>query len=1101
MQAVKVSLCVMMACAVACAWGVVQNVTITADNAYAYSADNPLACDSGSKIILKYSYSEKNESLKEKLLDFIQVTPPAEGEPEPWVSICLQEAGLTNNVDFSEQPYLWLGAPGNGSKAYVLTGLYEPHGDVYRFGYAGGTNGEKRGLIVTNLVDNPTTGAPRRVLVRGDGHTSFSGTGCTYTGGMVVEGPAFVSVSSNGDFGSGAASNPTNFVTLRNVGGKPARINFKNADLSYTTSFRIEGTNQFHSCGATASVCTTYKGAITGWGQIELTDQGGVRFTSPSNTFTGSLKMKNTVSSYLIEIGFGDGVNCSWQGSEIIQNNYTNNVVVVNCGEDFTFNTTLSVNGGRLIKKGTGTLTLGTAFPRTMNSSRPDVPVMQILGGRVKRTLQEPTAANGLVQIAPGCALDLNQVPAESVWLPYGGGSIVNPAEETVTLEGPANEATLFYGKVEGRTKLVETANVPWRLGAQAVFVDGLEVSSGALDVVDGFSVSDLSIPATSVVGVLPHEGSDEGGLKMEVWHRGSTAWAGSGHTEKMTAAIAYAETNAETPSYVGDMTTFGETFYSGTANDDGQKTSAFYKAFGASKDNFVAKFTGYILIEEDGVYGFRAAGDDAVRIILDGTNMVVNVANGSHSSWGTKENVPLSAGRHPITVYFVEEGGWEILWVQMKKPGGSWEHIPTRLLSTWDGGHSNLGTVTGSGAIALVGADVPWPQMDLADFTGCLVVGETTASDAVGFVEPVNSYLHFPGVTDLMGTNWWRSGLASVVVKDGRLALDLGGAANVNTYVNRNKTLDLTKPFTVSFDFSIHEPWGAAGDGFCLMLHDKVDGTYGGTFNYNETGDRIANKSAYGLQAYLMPDMSDLCWIKDNRQLGAVATNYIYKMNNAKDPTKPFHVTMAWDLEKLVCSFERTGEKPFALTNTAAVADLPAKFPSNQAYLGIWVRNGGYYCVMRFENLVVDEGEASETVTLGGVLGITNGVAQVLQSVGVEAVIASDLRVTGAGGVNTVDVTAFTGDVWTFDLCQADAKLALTGPFTFPADSIITVGLEGEPEAKTRVLADLTGVADGAADALRFQLDPDLPAKYNLVYENGLLKISAGTGTTIFIR
>ncbi len=1095
---------VLAGCLGACAWGAVQNVTITSENAYAYSADNLLECDSGSKIILKYSYSERNESLKEKLLDFIRVTPPAEGEPEPWVSICLQEAGLTNNVDFSEQPYLWLGAPGNGSSAYTLTGIYEPYGDVYRFGYAGGTNGEKRGLIVTNLVDNPVTGAPRSVLVRGDGLTSFSGTGCSYTGGMVIEGPAWVSVNSDGDFGTGRQSNPTNFVTLRNVNGKPARINFKTSDATYATNIRIEGTNNFHACGASKSVCTTYKGAITGWGQIDLTDQGGVRFTSPSNTFTDVLKMKNTTSSYLIEIGFGDGVNCSWQGSEIIQNNYTNNVVVVNCGEDFTFNTTLSANGGRLIKKGTGTLTLGTAFPRTMNNSRPDVPVMQILGGRVKRTLQEPTAANGLVQIAPGCTLDLNRVPAASVWLPYGGGAIVNSAEETVTLKGPANEAVVFNGTIEGRAKLVETANVPWRLGALANFVGGLEISSGSLEIVDGFSVSDLALPATAVVGVLPHEGRDEGGLKMEAWHRGSAAWSGDGHGGRLATAIAYAEANAETPSHVGDMTTFGETFYSGTGDEAGRNSSAFYKAFGASKDNFVAKFTGYITIEADGLYGFRGAADDAVRIILDGTNTVVNYAAGSHNSWGTKENVPLTAGRHPITVYFVEESGLEILWVQMKKPGGSWEYIPTRLLSTWDGGHSNLGTVTGEGALELMAADVPWPQMDLADFTGRLVVGEAAASDTVGFVEPVNAYLHFPGAMDLMGTNWWRSGRAAVVVKDGRLALDLGGVENSNTYVNRTRPLDLTKPFTVSFDFSIHEPWGSAGDGFCLMLHDKANGTYGGSFTYDEAKDRINNKAAYGIQAYMMPTVSDICWVKDNRQLGTVATNYIYKMDNAKDRTRPFHVTMAWDLEKLVCSFERVGERPFALTNTTAVADFAEKFPSNQAYLGIWARNGGYYCAMLFENLVIDEGASAgelPTVTLNGVMGITNGVAQVLRSDDVEAVIASELRVTGAGGIGTASVTALTGDVWTFDLRNPDAKLTLTGPFSFPAESIITVDLEGAPDAKTRVLADLTEVTDGAADGLRFQLDPDLPAKYRLVYEDGLLKISAGTGTTVFIR
>ena len=55
----------------------VQKVEITSANAYAYSAENPLVCDSGSQITVKHSYRSDGRTMKEALIDFIQVTPAA----------------------------------------------------------------------------------------------------------------------------------------------------------------------------------------------------------------------------------------------------------------------------------------------------------------------------------------------------------------------------------------------------------------------------------------------------------------------------------------------------------------------------------------------------------------------------------------------------------------------------------------------------------------------------------------------------------------------------------------------------------------------------------------------------------------------------------------------------------------------------------------------------------------------------------------------------------------------------------------------------------------------------------------------------------------
>ena len=199
------------------------------------------------------------------------------------------------------------------------------------------------------LTDAPD-GTPRRVLLRGNGVTTLSGG--SYTGGIVVEGPAYLSLG--GAYALGATTN----LTLRNG----AYANFKNRNMTYPANLEIrnEGTNAFHSCGdGNMAVCTVFEGPITGWGKIRLTDQGGVRFTSASNTFTGTLELANNHGTYGIEIGIGDGANCSWKGDRIIQKNttsgqnpsaLTNNFVQVNCNDDFTLETDLGAPGGQLVK-------------------------------------------------------------------------------------------------------------------------------------------------------------------------------------------------------------------------------------------------------------------------------------------------------------------------------------------------------------------------------------------------------------------------------------------------------------------------------------------------------------------------------------------------------------------------------------------------------------------------------------------------------------------------------------------------------------------------------------------------------------------------------
>lgn len=1056
----------------------------------------PITCANGTAIRVCVDFADHAGGLQE-LIDRITVTPAAEGEP--WVSFQLMAGGLTNDVDFSEQPYLWLGAPGVGDKAQPFKGALVPYGNEYRFGYARSAYNEARGLDFGAVLTDAPDGTPRRVLLRGSGVTTLSGG--TYTGGIVVEGPAYLAL--NGPDSIGVSTN----LTLR--GG--AYANFKNTNKTYPANLDIrnEGTNAFHSCGADKTVCTVFKGPITGWGKIRLTDQGGVRFTSASNTFTGTLELVNDHRTYGIEIGIGDGANCSWKGDQIIQKNttggqnpsaLTNNFVQVNCNDDFTLETDLGAPGGRLVKKGTGTLTLAKPFARTPR--RVDQPVIEIHGGTLRRTQPEPTAATGLVFFKNNATLDLNNVAAASLWLPYGTGNIVNPADGAMVLEGTANAQTAFNGTLGGDVTVRVTGAEPWQVGNRTRIAGKLALAAGNIRVNQGFAVDELDVDARACL-LFNSDRPTDVGLKMEIWCNGNDkTWSGGDHAAKF--ATACAEMAKRKPDVTGDMADFLDgTFASGPDPSQTPEPNAFTAALGSGPNNFIARFTGYFLAEVEGTYTFRVYADDAGRITLDGTNTVVDVAAGTKNTAG-EGSVWLAAGWHPIEVLFNEEGGWEYIRVTMKAPGAvAFETLPLRLLSVWNGKATALPRVTGAGALELMPGAV-WPDgMGLADFTGTLVANDRTAEPDVGTVTPATASLVYAGDGSL-SHDWTTKGLAVCESID---VATIGGQKNTWGSLNTAAPIPLDKPFTVAFDVSAVEPWegnGARGDGFALVLHDGTVGYHGGTFSFG-AGARLNEKSAYGMQFYLIPDWSYFAWVRDNQALGAVVTNAAEKaFTMDKLINSPARATLAWDGANLVATLEK-GAARWCSTNASAAADLPARFP-NGAYLGIWGQNGGYYTALRIEDLSLAHGGMSEAMpkkVFNGTLGLTNGTVTAVQAGRIQAELASGLAVSGAATLTTAEgcTLACTGTSWSFDLANPAAKLTCVGALTFPTAPITVDVTAGEATARTRVLADLTGVADGAAQGLSFRLADDLPAAWKLRYRDGLLSLTDGTGTALILR
>ncbi len=1053
----------------------------------------PITCANGTAIRVCVDFADHEGGLQE-LIDRITVKPVAEGEP--WVSFQLMAGGLTNDVDFSEQPYLWLGAPGVGGAAQPFKGKLVPYGNEYRFGYAQSANNEARGLDFGAVLTDAPDGRPRRVLLRGQGITTLSGG--TYTGGIVVEGPAYLALI--GPASLGASTN----LTLR--GG--AQANFKNSNVTYPADLEIrnEGTNVLHSSGASAQVCTVFKGPITGWGKIRLTDQGGVRFTSASNTFTGTLELENAHATHGIEIGIGDGANCSWAGDKIVQPSSwsgsmrTNNFVQITCDDDFTLKTDLGTTGGRLVKKGKGTLTLEKAFVRS--PIRADMPVLEILGGTVRCPPRAPAAAPGLALFKNGATLDLDGATAANLWLPYGNGNVVNPAGGAMAFEGTANAQTAFEGTLAGNVAVRVAGSEPWQVGNRTRIAGKLALAAGNIRVNQGFAVDELDVDARACL-LFNSDRPTDVGLKMEIWCNGNDkTWSGGDHAAKF--ATARAEMAKRKPDATGDMAGFLDgTFVSGPNPSQTPEPNAFTAVLGSGPNNFIARFTGYFLAETEGTYTFQVYADDAGRITLDGTNTVVDVAAGTKDAAG-EGSVWLAAGWHPIEVLFNEEGGWEYIRVTMKAPGAAaFETLPLRLLSVWNGKATVLPRVTGAGALELMPGAV-WPDgMGLADFTGTLIANDRTAEPDVGTVTPATASLVYAGNGSLFH-DWTTKGLAVCESID---VATIGGQKNTWGSLNTAAPIPLDKPFTVAFDFSAVEPWegnGARGDGFALVLHDGTVGYHGGTFSFG-AGARLNEKSAYGMQFYLIPDWSYFAWVRDNQALGAVVTNAAEKAFTMDKLIKsPARATLAWDGANLVATLEK-GAARWCSTNAFAAAELHTRFP-NGAYLGIWGQNGGYYTALRIENLSLAHGGMSEAMpkqVFNGTLGLTNGTVTAALAGSVQAELAADLAVTGAGTLTVEDgrTLACTGTTWTFDLANPEAKLTCRGALTFPTAAITVDVSAGEATARTRVLVDLTGVADGAAQGLSFRLADDLPAAWKLRYRDGLLSLTDGTGTALILR
>lgn len=102
------------------------------------------------------------------------------------------------------------------------------------------------------------------------------------------------------------------------------------------------------------------------------------------------------------------------------------------------------------------------------------------------------------------------------------------------------------------------------------------------------------------------------------------------------------------------------------TAKSSGTTTD-FSPGAAPRRDNFALRFTGYVQIRKAGEYTFHIRSDDGSRILVN--EQVVADNDGIHPATDQSGRITLSAGSHAVVVEYFEQGGDEVLGVQIEGP------------------------------------------------------------------------------------------------------------------------------------------------------------------------------------------------------------------------------------------------------------------------------------------------------------------------------------------------------------------------------------------------------------------------------------------------
>ena len=1076
--------------------------TVTIDSAANAYPTEDIELDSGSRVEVKYSYRGGAKTMKEALIDKIKVNSMSDSS-EPYVAFVVDGDGLKNDVDFRDQPYLWLSSPKRGnawesSKYNVLVGIFEPYNNTYKFGYGGTSWTGESGILVTNLVDNPVTGAPRNIVVRGKGTTCFTKVSkavCTLTG--------TVSVEDGADFCTATSFALANMTRLVFNDGTRFVVKSTSTVLPAGLEVAVDGTVSFYVSGGSGVPAVTVNGNLTGSGTLQLTDQGGIQINGTNNTFTGKLIAKNATSTVTQLVGIGNGKNFSWNGSEISSTGYGSRVVL-NADSNVTFSAAITTVD-RLVKQGKGTLTLANPPDRSA-AVQNNLPAWEIEGGTVALGTAPSGALSGLMTLGWGAGFDACGKSA-TAYLPSGYGKVANTGGEGLLLQGGWTNDVVFSGALACPAVVEALGGTTWRLTEKTSLADNLEIRSGTA-AMGAFFATDHDV-TVGEAATLKFNADDYWhrktlkGLKVDFWDLAGKLSSGT-HPEWLEAAQETSE--SPLPMYSTDMTEFPRVQNGDNVNGSDKdcpfaKVLGAYNAtkYGTDPNYFAAVFSGFLHIEKAGTYQFRMRADDSGVIWLD-NEQIIKISFGTSGNLSSVVSRNLTAGDHPFKVLFGEESGWEVVMVEIKGPDvPDWRCVPVSMLKPCIDNGIRLGALKGSGTIALE-PNGQWPvEMPTDEFAGQVLVDGNTKPETSGTLALSSATLNFDNGWSVDGTNWTLCGAAVFDSTLGRTAIRATpGAATQNGGVNTSNPIPVTGPWSVEFDFSAVDPFSGSniGDGFVIVLHNGgANQTTGGLFQYTEASKRINCDSAYGIQCFINRDWNYSVWMKNGNAYAAAGgfeTNTTrFTMNKIKN--HPMHMKMEYDgREKMIVTYA-VDDIVLARTNACAGADLAALFP-NGARLGVWAANGAAYASACINNLTLTLPGVTDAIRpeFGGTLELKGGVLTVVGHP--DGVLSGKLAVTGAATLSSEVALNMTSSSWTFT--PGTGMLSVSGSCRL-AD-FVTVELAGEAPKGQTILADFSAIDCELPTAI---LGAGYPKKLSLSWLGRQLYLDRAGGMVLIFK
>ena len=593
------------------------------------------------------------------------------------VSVQIANGGLTNTLDLTTQPNVWIGGPTFRTRQ-TFAGTIIPYNNTYQLGNTGiDLSDEFHGLLTTGLTD-AGDGTPRRVWVSGKGVANVDSS--SFSGGTRIDKGGKLMFSTDTAFGRIPSAFEANHVVVSNG---TLRTLTQNISLHAHRGFRFDGpfTNRIHASGSLPAQLV-FNGSISGTSALRLTDIGYVVFAGTNNTWNGTATLDNGGVATLV---IGNGTNFSWNSTGGIVGSSTRGALHLNTDTDVAFSDTFS-GKGVLVKRGTGCVTLNAAFSHKELLAEGFV---QVENGGLRYGVSNALASGagaGNIAIKSAGFIDLNGYNA--TWNGViGSGLVTNSAVQSVTLTvGYTNVNPRFDGTFARGITLEKVNTNALTLGGLNAAYDTIQLKGGAL-VLDA-ACRVLGGVTQSAGTLLRVNGSV--GLRAEYFDNSTSGTGGTWSESGRSLSELNTYLTRFVPTLVTDCSSFGSVFDS-TAS--GINFPSVYS--NTSSAYFTTRWTGRFYAAKEGIYTFDAFADDGCFLYLDGTQ-VVNNQTGSGSATGSAN---LTAGWHDMTIFFYERDGVQAVRVEMTPPGGSRAYLPLSLLSLGDEGTYIGGLSAAAGA------------------------------------------------------------------------------------------------------------------------------------------------------------------------------------------------------------------------------------------------------------------------------------------------------------------------------------------------------------------------------------------------------------------